>query len=247
MPRSTRSRMKTSLLIFEFVLLCNTVTCSTENCKSHDSTPFNGWYCPTEGIITPDLPWHQCKLFCLQKSSCQAVNYDFTANLCTQFTATCPLAVNHPNMALALFTGRKIEQCIEWIPKEDGNPAEDRSVRVGNNRYVARMQRDGSDFVGHLRADRDDCFSRQDVGFQSSDGYPCQYLRIRDGCTVYFVSYESSATLPPNALIGGYTAEGLLIYIGKKGMISGYYIPGSSGVVNWQGVHSEGIQILVLL
>ena len=245
MPGSARSKMKISLLIFAFGLLCNTVTCSTGKCKSHDSTPFYGRYCPTEGTIIPNVPWLQCKLFCLQKSSCVAVNYDFTANLCIYFTTTCPLAISHPDMAFVLFTGRQIEQCLEWIPNEDGNPTEDRSVRVGNNRYVARLQKDGSDFVGHLRADKNDCFSLHYVGFKYSDGYPCQYLRIRDGCTVYFVNYEPGTPLPPNALIGGYTAEGLLIYIGKKGVISGYYIPGSGGVVSWQGVHSKGIQILI--
>ena len=246
MPGSTRSRRKRSLLIFAFGVLCNTVTCSTGKCKSYDATPFHG-YCLTRGTTVPNLPWHQCTLCCLLKSSCQAVNYNFTDNLCTYFIATCPLAISHPDIAFVLFTGRQIEQCIEWIPKDDGNPTQDRSVRVGNERYVARMQKDGSDFVGHLRSDKNDCFSRHDVGFKYSQGYPCQYLRIRDGCTVYFVNYEPGTSLPPNVLIGGYTAEGLLIYIGTMGMISGYYIPGSGGLVNWHGVHSEGIQILVLL
>ena len=247
MRGSTRSTMKRSLILFGFGLLCNTVTCLTEKCKSYASTPFHGRYCPTEGIITPNLPWHQCKVLCLQKSSCQAVNYDFTANLCTYFTATCPLAISHPDMAFVLFTGRQTDQCIEWIPKEDGNPTEDRSVRVNNDRFAARLQKDGSDYLGHLRVDLDDCFSRQDAGFKYSHGYPCQYLRMQNGCTVYFVNYVPGAPLPPNALIGGYTAEGLPLYIGRMKGFGGYYIPGSDGLVIYQGTFTEDVKLLVLL
>ena len=246
--RSTRPRMKRILLIFVLGLLCNTATCSTERCESHDYTmPFHGRYCPTEGIIVPNLAWHQCKLYCLQQSSCQAVNYDFAANLCTYFITTCPLAINHPNMAFVMFTGRQIEQCIEWIPMEDGNPTQDRSVTVDNERFAARMHKDGNDFIGFWRATLDECYSHHDVPFTYSDGYPCQYLRIRDGCTVYFVNYELGTLLPPTALIGGYTADGLPLYIGRKKIKIGYYIPGSNRLVVNAGNKTDDVKILVLL
>ena len=244
---SIRSRMKSSLLIFGFGLLCNPAKC-TDKCESHDlSEPFHGRYCPKEGIITPNLSWHQCKLLCLHKSTCQAVNYDPSANLCIHFIETCPLAISHPNMAFVLFTERQADQCMEWVPIEDGNPARDRSVTVDNERFAARMQNDGTDFIGFFRASQYDCYSRHDEGFKNSDGYPCQYLRIRDGCTVYFVDYEIGTPLPHNAMIGGYTAVGLPVYIGCREIRPGYYIPGSSGVIIYNKIVVVNVKILVLL
>ena len=78
------------------------------------------------------------------------------------------------------------------------------------------MQKDGSDFVGYLTVlYNNNCLSKDgEENFQAADGYPCQYMRVRDGCTVHFMGYEPGAPLPPNAVIGGYTVDGLPVYIG---------------------------------
>ena len=239
--------MKSSLLMFGFGLLCNTAKCTYDTGESHDLTKlFHGRYCPKEGIITPNLSWHQCKLFCLHKITCQAVNYDLIANFCTHFTETCLLAIGQPDMAFVLFTERQADRCMEWVPKGDGNPAQDRSVTVDNERFAARMQKDGNDFIAFFSTSRDNCYSRHDDGFKYSDGYPCQYLRIRNGCTVNFVDYEIGTPLPPNALIGGHTAEGLPVYIGRKKIRPGYYIPGSSGLIVYNNVLTGHVKTLVL-
>ena len=182
--------MRTYQMTFTFNLLCGTGICMQNICLSREYTiPLSGRYCPNAGVIAPpNLSWHQCKLYCLQTASCEAVNYNFTANNCIQLAATCPKAINYPGMAFALFTGRQPEQCLEWIPKEDGHPVGDRSVTEENSRFVARMQKDGSDFVCYLGLTNYQCLSSNDNGrIKSLDGYPCQYLRIRDVCTVMYV------------------------------------------------------------
>ena len=233
-------------LIFGFGLLYNATTCSSDKCESYDT--FHGRYCPTQDIIVPNLAWHQCTLFCLHKSDCQAVNYNFTANLCTYFTATCQQAMDHHDMAFVLFSRKQAEQCMAWIPKEDDDPTQDRSVTQDNLRFVARMQKDGNDFISSLHIHHGRCYSfHEEREFRSNDGYPCQYLRIQNGCTVYFIKYELGTPLPPNALIGGYTAEGLPVYIVYNGIRHGYYIPGSSGLVTNAGNMIKEVKMLVLL
>ena len=246
---SVRSRMGNNVVILIFNLLCNTATASENNCESHDfANPFEGRYCPTQGIITPILSWPQCKLFCLQTSSCQAVNYNLTNNICTYLTATCPKAIMHPDMTFVLFTGTPSEQCMEWIPTRDARPPGYRSVTEDNIRFVARMQKDGNDFVGYwLMYDRN-CYAVDDV--KQFNGYSCQYLRIRDGCTVYNVNYEFGAPLPSNALIGGYTVQGLPLYIGRineRAMVPGYYIPGSNRLAAGNGFETTNVKLLVSL
>ena len=249
------SKMRTYQIIFIFNLLCNTGTCLQNKCLTSEYViPFRSRYCPRGGVIAaPNLTWHQCKLYCLHTENCEAVNYDFTTNSCIQLPATCPKAINHPGMAFALFTGRQPEQCLEWIPKQDGHPVGDRSVTEDNERFVARMQKDGSDFVGYLGVTNYQCFSSNDNGrINSLDGHPCQYLRIRDGCTVMYVDYELGTSLPHRAVIGGYTTDGIPVYVGigtydNTLQLPGYYTPGSMRVVAGFVIVTENVKILVAL
>ena len=241
-------RMGKHALIFMLNLLCNAATVSGSNCKSHDfADPFEGRYSPTEGIITTISSWPQCKLFCLRTPSCQSVNCNFTNNICTYFTATCTKAISHPGMAFVLFTGTPSQQCMEWIPTRDADPPGDRSVTEDSIRIVARMQKDGNDFVGY--------WLMYDLSFYAMDdrkqfyGYSCQYLRIRDGCTVHYMNYEFSAPLPLNALIGGYTVDGLPVYIGinDANPRPGYYIHGSNRLAAGNGFATKNVKLLVSL
>ena len=233
-----------------FYLLCSIPGWSHKMCESHNfANPFHGRYCPTEGIRTHISSWSQCKLFCVQASRCQSINYDLTENKCTYFTATCPQAISHPSMAFVLFTGKEPEQCMEWIPRENSNPSGDRSVTKTNKRFVARMQKDGNDYIGLMYTSLI-CHARDDDGiFKSYHGYPCQYLRIRDGCTPYYVSYELGTPLPPKVLIGGHAAAGLPVYIGiRDGAVKpGYYIHGSNRFVSVDGNVTENVKLLVSL
>ena len=237
------------MVILILSLLCSATVWSHTTCESYDfSYRLHGRYCPTEGIVIPNLPWHQCKLFCLQTSKCQSINYNVTDNICTYFTATCPKASSHPWMAFVLFTGKQPGQYIEWIPNETGHPKdEERSVSEDNYRFVARMQKDGNDLMGYQIDSL--CYSRDEGGiFLSTAGYPCQYIRIRDGCTVYFVNYELGNPLPPNAFIGGYTMAGLPVYIGSEYRIyPSYYMPASNRLAFGAKIVGANVNVKLLV
>ena len=241
--------------MFMILLLPNTSDCSFGCTSMEFVSPFRGRYCPTEGRVIADLSWHQCKLFCLQTARCEAINHNFSFNICTHITAPCPEAISHLEMAYILFTGRQPHQCIEWIPQDNAYPVGDRlmaaSVRRSTiRRYTIRMQKNGSDYIGHLRAGYDSCLARDDQGaFRSDSGYPCQYLRISEGCTVFYVAYKLGSPLPLNAVIGGYTAEGASLYIGRPSgsTITGYYIQGTNILINEKGIYIENVEILVSL
>ena len=125
----------------------------------------------------------------------------------------------------ALFTRMQGEQCLEWVPIENGNLVGNRSLTGDNVRFAARLQKDGNDLVGY-RLKNHGCLSMDEGGKINTfyDGQPCQWLRIHDGCTVYYMDYELNTALPPNAVIGGYTSEGLPVYVGRH-RNPGYYIP----------------------
>ena len=248
--RGTVSMMEKKLVIVILSLMCSATMCLQNIYESYDfTTPFHGQYCPTEDIIITKLTWHQCKLFCLETPNCQSVNYNFTDRICTYFAVTCPKAISHSGMASVLFTGKLSVQYIERISFEDGDPKrDDRSVTEDNLRFAARMQKNGNDLVAFQV--HSTCYARDEEGvFMSSHGYPCQYLRIRDGCTVYYIKFELGAPLPPNALVGEYTAGGLPVYIGiKEGKLKPRsYIPSSNRLAFIGEKAANNVKLLVSL
>ena len=120
-----------------------------------------------------------------------------------------------------------------------------------NVRFVARMQKNGNDHMGYLHTASYKCFSQDDNGefISSTAEYPCQYLLIRDGCTVFYVDYELDTTFSANAVIGRIVAGGLPVYMwGLNGGVgSGYYIHGCGRLVLAYKIVTENVQLLVLL
>ena len=140
-----------NMAVFVFWLLCDAATHAYSTCKYYDSTrPFRGRSCPTNSIITLNLSWRECQLFCLHTSRCQAVIYNSTANRCGYYTTTCPKAKGHRDMAFGLFTGRQPHHCLEWIPKRNRDFPRNRLMTENNAKFAVRMQRDGNDYVGLL-------------------------------------------------------------------------------------------------
>ena len=245
--------MATHHMVIVFSLVCSTTTCLNTKCKTCDCVnPNHGQYCPTEGITVPNFSFNQCKLCCLQ-TICEAINYNHTGNTCTKLTATCPKAVNHPGMALVLFTGRQPEQCFEWIPKQNGDPVGDRSLTEDSKRFVARLQKGGNDLVCYLFHKTDNCISRDENGreVESLTQFPCQYLRVLEGCTVMYVDYKLGTPLPPNVLIGGYTTDRIPVYIAlaifDDFQLPGCYRHGSKKVIAGYRIATENIKILISL
>ena len=183
---TTRRIMVRNLIVLMVFLPCIASTRVRDRCESHHFTnSLHGRYCPTEGIVRPNLAWHQCKLFCLHTPSFQAVNYDFSASMCTYLVETCSQAKNHPGMAFGLFTGRQPHECLEWMPI--GSFSKDHTVTNDNWRFAARLQKDGNNFGGFNFEVQNICCTDGDDGepVRSDEGSPCQYLLVRDGCTVY--------------------------------------------------------------
>ena len=238
--------MTRTLTAFALCFLCKTMICSHNQCKSYFvANSLLGWYCPTTGKGNTNVPWHQCKLFCLQTPTCQAVNYNFATNSCTNIKTTCPQAKQHPNMTFALFTGIQPAQCMEWIPMTPGHFPGDRAMARNSERFLARMQKDGNDFLGYLLTRNYECYANDENGtsFQTSIGaHPCQFLRIRDGCTVLYMNYNLGTPLPPNALIWGYTAGGLPGYFVRPNEC---YIPVFNSLVRCDNATNRKVQLLV--
>ena len=111
---------------------------------------------------------------------------------------------------------------------------------------------DGNDYVGNIYWNIHHCFAGTEKGLIYSKyirDHPCQYLRVRDGCTVYYLVYELSSPVPHNALIGGYTEEGFPVYVGRElpGQDACSYIPNSNRAILGFSKGMENMGLLVVL
>ena len=211
---------------------------TAQHCKLFSlSLSYSGRYCPaTDGIVSIDLLPHQCRYLCLQATACKAYNYNVTDRTCMHFTSPCPLAVVDTMMEFAVFTEQKINQCYQWVSYSSGDSVDARMIYSDEpKRIICRMQKDGNDIVCNYNTKFSKCYaSLGNSEFKSDQGYPCQRLRIIEGCTVFWVYYTAGDLINPRAVIAGHMANGDAVYVTKFNYnmppmfsLSGHYVEGA--------------------
>ena len=243
------------------VLFTSLSTVSAEYCEEYNLLmSHNGRYCTGEGDSTQHMPPHHCQASCLQSATCHAYNYNITKGICTRFTSPCPEAKSDPIMEFVVFTQRPYEKCYEWIPYSAGDTADDRMIYTDDPwRMICRMQKDGNDFGCYFDTRYPNCYSTTGHSlFKESDGHPCQRMRIKEGCTIFWVSYIARDPIPPRAVISGRMANGDRVYVTKFDYnyppvqsLSGHYVEGAANTFapyGW-GVtrHSSTMMMMVVL
>ena len=166
-----------------------------------------GLYCQAvNGSVFLIVPAHECTLLCIQRNRCIATNYNSSDGTCQLLPATCPQASEDPNMTYTIFSRIGSEQCLEWLDHYQGMPAEERRVmtKIGGDskqRVMARMIYDGEYYPSHYYPLYDKCFcTNGSLSLQSSRRVLCQLLRMREGCTMAFMSYTAGDVLPVGAV-----------------------------------------------
>ena len=213
------------------------LTLATEHCKLFSlSTPHTGKYCPGDGVVTPHLSPHQYRMVCLQSSTCKAYNYNGTDMKCTRLTSPCSQAVADTMMNFVVFTEIPIDQCYQWVPNSPGDTVDPRMIyTTDRKRVICRMQRDGDDRVCFFSTIINTCYASWGQSqFRSDNGYPCQRLRITEGCTVFWIPYVVRDPIHPRSVIAGHMANGDEVYVTKFNYnypliisLAGHYVEGA--------------------
>ena len=169
-----------------FALFASPSTIMAETCDRYKMPmPYYGRYCTGEGIINPFLFPHHCTQTCLQSASCKAYNYNTTAKICTRFTSPCPQAFADHAMEFVVLTPMPHEQCYEWIAYGSGDRLDERMISTDQpHRIIYRMKINGDDIVCYLHTMQNTCYAISGYR-QISNGngpYPCQRLRVVEGC-----------------------------------------------------------------
>ena len=231
-----------------------------ENCEMYSlSMPYNGRYCTGVGTVTRKLLPHQCRFMCLQSAICKAYNYNTTSETCTRFTSPCPQAIGDPVMEFVVFRETFAKQCYEWVPYSPGDTLDERMISTDTSVIiVARLEVDGNHLVCYFFYDSACYCSLGPTQYSNTQGYPCDRLRVVEGCTVFWVPYTAGEPIPTQAVIGGSMANGDVAYVIKFGHlhtdgqvwdIAGYYVEGTPQAISpFHGVHySTNVMMMVVL
>ena len=218
-------------LLLSYVLNFPSLTWS--NCITVTSTPqLTGHFCPDDDNINlPFVLEYECTLICAHRTTCAATNYNTSENTCDLLPATCPQTRSDPLMIYTIFTVDR-GQCLEWQPYNQGTNMDERwaMASVGGNVICRLLDRDNI-YPGYLIPHKTRCYATNGVDKFFNDDYPCQVLRVREGCTAAFVSYTAGDVLPHGVAAITSPAGGQPRYIAAVGIVAGYYTTEANGAL----------------
>ena len=253
MVRIRAARISTSTVILVTAIM---TALAVEHCKLF-SVPEtdNGRYCPSDGLAIPHLLSDQCKYICIASPRCNAYNYNTTKRTCTRFASPCLQAIPDAVMEFAVFTEKTKDQCYQWIPYSSGDAVDPRMVSTDDAHFIiCRMQKDGNDIVCFYDSRTSNCYAIWESPEFSSQGYPCQRLRIMEDCTVFWVPYTAGHPIHPRAVIGGHMANGDVVYVTKFDFnyppvlsLAGHYVEGAADTVATAGGVARKTSTMMML
>ena len=242
---------KVFIISTTLVFATNPCSCEAKTCAQYSSMPYPGIYCPGDGIVTRHPLRHHCRYMCIQLNDCKAYNYNATDGTCLGFTSPCAEALDDPIMEYMVFREKPADQCYEWVQYNSGDAIDQRIIYIRANMVMSRIQRAGQENVGYLVESHRNCYAVW-LGseFDSRSGYPCQLLRIKEGCTIFWVPYIARDPIPPRAVVAGQTANGDRVFVTKFNFRSGHYVEGAADSISpYLGhfLHSNIMMVMVVL
>ena len=168
----------------------------------------------------------------------------------TRFSQPSPVAVIDTEMEYAVFTHLTNEQCYDWVSYR----SDPRMIPTDNrHRLISRMQRAGNDIVCYYYSWSGPCYGVWGSSeFTSKWGYPYQYLRVIDDCTVLWVSYTARDPIHPRAVSSGHMANGDVVYVTKFNdadgrNLAGHYVQGANVTVGGFGGSAMSSATMMML
>ena len=152
-------------------------------------------------------------------------------------------------------------QCYEWVPYIAGDFISERMIFTDTQMHmICRMKVGDNDVVCYFTRALLRCYGAMATTgpyFNSHQGYPCQRLRIMEGCTIFWVPYTARDPIPHRAVTAGSMANGDRVYVTKFGYnnsliltLAGHYVEGADATVSplgWATRRSSTMMMMVIL
>ena len=228
-------------------------------CRQTLVKPQHGHRCVTHTEVytdITDISWQLCTWHCLKHAHCGVINYDVTTRLCRRSQETCQYF--HRDTEYAALAMNMTDACLRWVSLNNvdlNDAVSSPSPGDGLKQFVVRGISNGNVIPGKYA---------YGVGYYIVEGAEVtfnepEFLVVRDGCTIDWVTYDSSSSDPfPAAIIGGWL-QGKPVYVARKYQVYettdvealsvGYYDKASDiGHMGWGGndVTMPDVELLVL-
>ena len=207
---ATRISVAIILFLLHYIKAnCNTFSIAQNASQGHCED--------TVGTVL-SISFGDCKLLCIQKPGCAAINYNIEEGSCFLIPAPCPQATKDQKMLYMMFTNVDRDECLEWVDyvaemTSDARWALTKAGGDSSNRVLARVRYEGYYYPGYLSRSHNKCYASDSVATFDSQTQPCQILRVKEGCTTMFVSYTAGDDVPSGAVVGGGVPDGRKSYV----------------------------------
>ena len=242
-----------------YIVLVNLTPLAFSKCDTLSQTSYSAeQYCADLDRVTAfNVSEWECKYTCIQKAMCGGINYN-PLNGTYILLENCPMPDDSHNVLYIIISSMEGNECLEWmqfpanrwvLTKYRGDISGKRVKRIN----VAGRYYPGYGYRwGHCRA------TDGSKAIKPADPYPCDGLRVKEGCTTAYVRYSAGEAIPPGAVVGGRLEDGRAMYVasfdnswGPLDVLGGYYLEGAVhgwlSLVNNTVSRRQNMQLLVVL
>ena len=254
MPFWTLCRQQVGIL---YIILINLTPPALSKCDILSPVSYSAeQYCADlDDVAVLNVFEWECRYICIQKARCGGIKYSPLKGTCI-LLESCPLPGGSNSVLYTIISST--DECLEWLQSP-----EDRwvyTVYAGDkdHKRVVRINVAGQYLPGYGYSSG---FCRATDGLNAilpRDPYPCEALRVKDGCTAAYVAYSAGEAVPPGAVVGGNRDDGRAMYVasfhnvwGTRNVLSGYYLEGAThgwfSLLNNTAAWKKDMQLLVVL
>ena len=185
------------------------------------------------GINITGVTEYECTLYCMQHSTCMAVNYDIQSNVCVGMEKPCPVVQPLSHVYYRILAASGSHWCAHWMANMDWNNPRIIKVNGELETYypvgVTRFQTGDGDIVPAKWPNNNYYSFSVKLG---TDLVVSEFemLVVDDSCSMRWVYYDASTgdPLPTGAIQGGYLADRTPLYVAviharENRRVPGYY------------------------
>ena len=172
----------------------------------------------------PNIHSHLCTHLCMQRGNCSVINYNHERRYCQLTSDDCQRIIEDSEFTVTFFS------CLQWVRVEDIVDDMRIPCDTDSDYFVGRLVLHDDVLVG--RYSRRSGYTRvwkSGDSFSSDDD--AQVLQKMKWCSVNWVPYNASDSVPVGAVVGGYVgAPTFETYIitgasAGQGKVCGFYNP----------------------
>ena len=191
-------------------------------------------YCANlDNVTILNVAQWECRYICIQKARCGGIKYSPLKGTCI-LLENCALTDESNPVIYTIISSTEGSECLEWLQFPEDRWVHTKYGGDINWKKVVRVNVDGRYYPGYGYTSGYCRATDGTKAIKPTDQYPCEGLRVKEGCTAAYVTYSAGEVIPPGAVVGGRLVDGRAMYVASfdniwkpQAVLSGCYLEGS--------------------